>query len=180
MVRFLPMNLFALLMSWQALLFVYARYGKRVPIVGNLMIAAIVSSAFVAGAMITGRYDVLPFPVGFSFLLVVGRELVKGAEDVVGDGERGAGTVAVRFGAETSVKWGSAALFACVLMAPVPTLLQYYGRAYGLAAELLFVPGVLVAAAIALRAPRPESLGRASSILKIEMFLGIATLALAR
>jgi hypothetical protein len=64
-------------------------------------------------------------------------------------------------------------LLVCALAAPVPTLAGYFGRAYGVLAELLVVPGVLAAACVVLRSPGKKAFNRASWILKIEMFLGI-------
>jgi geranylgeranylglycerol-phosphate geranylgeranyltransferase len=169
-----------LVLAWQGLLYLYARMGKRLIFAGNVLVASIAASAFWGGATLTGYYDVVWFPVGFAFLLVMGRELLKGAEDVEGDRAAGALTPAVRFGVQRTVGWGTAMLALCVIFVPLPGLTRDYGRIYVLAMELLFVPGVLVAAVMAVRQPEPAVLRRVSSILKLQMFLGIIALALAR
>jgi geranylgeranylglycerol-phosphate geranylgeranyltransferase len=176
----LPVAMAGLLISWEILLYYYARRGKRVVLMGNLMIATIAASAFVGGAIPTGDFHATMFPALLAFLLVMGRELVKGAEDIRGDSTAGASTIAVRYGAERSVFWASAALFLCVVVSPLPGLSQYYGRVYVLVIELLFVPGLLAAAYLALRSQQPGVLHRASRILKIQMFFGIIAMALGR
>jgi geranylgeranylglycerol-phosphate geranylgeranyltransferase len=169
-----------LVLAWQVLLYSYARVGKRVTFAGGILVASIAASAFWGGATLTGYYDVVWFPVVFAFLLVMGRELLKGAEDVEGDRATGARTPAVRFGPHRSARWGAATLALCVIVVPLPGLTREYGRIYVFAMELLFVPGVLAAAVMAARRPEPSVLKRASSILKLQMFVGIIALALAR
>jgi len=176
----LPIAMAALLILWETLLFYYARRGKRIALMGNLIIAAIASSAFLGGSIPTGNFQATVFPALLAFLLVLGRELVKGAEDIRGDNAAGASTIAVRYGEEQAVFLGAAALFLCVIVCPLPGLTQYYGRVYFLVIELLFVPGLLAATYLALRSQQPAVLHRASRILKIQMFFGIIAMALGR
>jgi geranylgeranylglycerol-phosphate geranylgeranyltransferase len=172
--------MFALILSWEILLFFYAWKGKRVALLGNLLIAAIAASAFLGGAIPTSRFEATGFPALLAFLLVMGRELIKGAEDVRGDGEVGASTIAVRYGAEKAAAFGASALFLCVIVSPVPGLIEYYGRVYVLIMELLFVPGLLLAAYLVLRSRERSAFRRASQILKVQMFFGIVAMALGR
>jgi geranylgeranylglycerol-phosphate geranylgeranyltransferase len=172
----LPGRVFALALFWEALLFFYAARMKRTPLWGNMVIAGVCASAFMVGGLITGRYGVLAFPAAFAFVLVVARELVKGAEDVEGDSLAGARTLAVRFGAERSARWGAMLLCACAAAAPVPALAGFFGRMYGLLALLLVTPGILAAAVLVLRRPGRTAFNRASWILKIEMFAGIVVM----
>lgn len=180
MVLSLPGAILAMMLSWEALLFVYAAWGKRVAILGNVLIAAVCASAFTAGAMITGDYEAVVFPAAFAFVFVMGRELVKGAEDVAGDERAGARTLAVRWGGERSARWGALLLFACVAAAPAPAVHGYFTREYGLLAEAAVVPGVLAAACHVLRDPRREVYHLASRILKLEMLAGIVVMGLGR
>jgi geranylgeranylglycerol-phosphate geranylgeranyltransferase len=177
---FLSPSLLGLLVGWEAAVFLYAARAKRVTLLGNLIIAGVCSSAFLAGAMIVGSYGVILFPLGFAFVFVLGRELIKGAEDVEGDAQAGAATVAVRYGVQRAVFWGSMLLFLCVIAAPLPALLRYFGRTYGLLAEIFLVPGMLVAAFLVLRYPVRATFNRASWILKIEMFVGLILFGLGR
>ena len=180
MIVWLHGAMLALMMVWQGLLFYYAWHGKRVTLVGNLLVAGIGASAFVGGAIPTGHFPATVYPAVLAFLLVMGRELIKGAEDIPGDRKAGATTVAVRFGAGAATALAALSLFVCVIITPIPGLIHYYGVAYLLVMELLFVPGVLAAACLVLRSNERALLHRASRILKIEMFFGILAMALGR
>lgn len=180
MIAVLPPSILAIMIAWEALLLWYAASAKRVALLGNVLISAVCASAFVVGPMITGGHEVVLFPVLFAFVFVMARELVKSAEDVEGDGLAGARTLAVRVGAARTARWGAMLLFLCVAGAPVPALVRHFGPVYGVLVELLFVPGVLAAAYLALRSPRREAFHRASWILKLEMLVGILVVSLGR
>jgi geranylgeranylglycerol-phosphate geranylgeranyltransferase len=180
MIVALPAPILALMIAWEILLFLYAASAKRVALVGNLLISVVCASAFAVGPMVTGARDVVVFPVCFAFVFVMGRELVKGAEDVEGDGMAGARTLAVRFGATRTAGWGAMLLFLCTAAAPGPVLTGYFSGAYGVLVQLVFVPGVLAAAYLVLKSPRRETFNRASWILKAEMLVGIVGIGLGR
>lgn len=179
-VLLVPVPLRFVLLAWQCLLYLYARKAKRVMLLGNLVVAGVASSAFLGGAALTGRYPVVMFAFAFAFVYVMGRELVKGAEDIDGDRQTGAKTVAVAFGVLPTLRVAVACLVACCVIAPVPVLVSYYGRAYGLTIELAVAPIILVAAHMALRSPERSTLHRASRWLKIGMFFGIVAMGLGR
>jgi geranylgeranylglycerol-phosphate geranylgeranyltransferase len=170
----------ALMIAWEALLFLYAASAKRVVLFGNVLISAVCASAFVVGTLITGVRDIIVFPVCFAFVFVMGRELIKGAEDIEGDRMAGAGTLAVRFGAVKTARWGAMLLFLCTAAAPTPAILRDFSSSYGVLVELLVVPGTLAAAYLVLKSPRRQVFHRASWILKIEMLLGIVVVGLGR
>jgi geranylgeranylglycerol-phosphate geranylgeranyltransferase len=170
----------ALMIAWEVLLFYYAASAKRAALLGNVLISSVCASAFVAGALVAGRHDVVVFPAAFAFVFVMGREFVKSAEDVEGDRAVGARTLAVRCGAERTAAWGAALLCACAAVSPLPTLVGYFGRGYALLMEFLVVPGVLAAAYMVLRSPSRSVFHRASWILKVEMLAGIVVVGLGR
>jgi geranylgeranylglycerol-phosphate geranylgeranyltransferase len=179
-IALLSATMLSLILSWQVLLYYYARKGKRIALAGNLLVAAIAASAFAGGAIPTGNFEATGFPALLAFLLVMGRELVKGAEDIPGDRQAGASTIATRYGADRAVLLASVSLYLCVVVSPVPALIGYYGRTYGFFMELLFVPGVLAAAGLALGSRKRRALHWASQILKVQMFFGILAMALGR
>lgn len=180
MIFALPPAVFALMVVWEALLFTYAIRVKRVALFGNILIGAVCASAFLVGAMVTGALGIAVIPALFAFVFVLGRELVKGAEDVEGDRLAGARTLAVRCGAARAAQWGAMVLFVCAVAAPVPALVRYFGTTYGILMEVLVVPGILCAAYFVLASPRKTVFGRVSWLLKIEMLVGIVVMGLGR
>ncbi len=176
----LPTGLFVFMAVWEGLLFFYAAKGKRMLLIGNVLVGAVCASAFVVGAAVAGAWSAVAFPFCFAFAFVLAREFIKGAEDVEGDRPAGAATLAVRFGTEKAGEWGSALLFVCVLAAPVPALAEYYGRLYGVLVGLLVVPGMLASSFLVLSRPERNVFNRASWILKVEMLVGILVIGLGR
>lgn len=167
------------LLAWEALLFLYGWKLKRLPVAGNLLVASVAASAFIAGAVMAGEPDRALFPFLFAFLFIMGRELVKEAEDLEGDRSAGARTVAVVLGSESTLRAASLFFLACVIAAPVPALLSLYGRSYGFLMELAVVPGLLAATWSVQRSPDKRLLNRVSWVLKGEMFLGILAMSFA-
>jgi geranylgeranylglycerol-phosphate geranylgeranyltransferase len=173
---FLPLRLTALMVTWEAALYVYARWGKRVFVVNNLMVASVASSAFVAGGLVTGNVAAVLLPIGIAFVFVVCRELVKGAEDVVGDRAARVNTAAVVVGVGRTVLWASVLMLVLASAVPLPALTGYYGVFYLWVMELSVVPGLLAATYMILERPQKRTFGRVSMILKVAMFFGVVAM----
>ncbi|ABM79903.1 geranylgeranylglycerol-phosphate geranylgeranyltransferase [Hyperthermus butylicus] len=133
----------------------YSRWIKRTGLPGNIVIAfnsasTIVFGALYASCMIKGKV-VLPsvalIPVLYAFLLVLGREFVKGIEDVKGDAIAGIGTLAVRFGVRTAYMASVAVLGLVVVLSPFPYISGVYNMAYLI---LALVVDVLIAYSLAI------------------------------
>jgi geranylgeranylglycerol-phosphate geranylgeranyltransferase len=175
----LPSSQAAFVLAWEALLFVYAWKAKKIPLAGNILVAGVASSAFVAGAVAARNFSASLFPFFFAFIFVMGRELIKGAEDYEGDLAGGAETIAVRLGKDKSLLYSSFFLAACVAVAPLPVLAGLYGKTYFFIMEGLVVPGLVGTIVIVMRGAKPKVLNLASWILKLEMFFGIIAMGLA-
>jgi geranylgeranylglycerol-phosphate geranylgeranyltransferase len=176
----LPTAVALLAWAWHLSLFAYAAKLKRVFVVGNVLVAAITSSAFVAGAMLAGHPSASVVPVLIGFFFVWGRELVKGAEDVEGDRAVGAGTLAVVAGVGRAVSAAAALMLCLAILIPLPALVRYYGARYFLTMEALVVPALIGSAWLISARPDRASFNRASWILKAGMFFGILAIAVAR
>lgn len=175
---FVPRPVAMLILGWQVALAFYAGWCKRWLIAGNLLVAAISSSAFFAGALLVynPRAAIIPAAIAFAFVLC--REIVKGAEDVEGDRSGGVRTLAVVMGTRTA---GSIAAVLMLLLAaamPLPALVAHYRAAYFFVMEL-FVAPVLLAAALRVASSDDRGAFRTTSrSLKLGMFLGIVAIAL--
>jgi len=167
----LPAPQAAWIAAWAVLLHLYSWKAKRVYLAGNLLVAAVVSSAFPLGAYAAGDAPAGLVPAAFTFFFVLGRELVKDTEDLAGDRRFGARTVPVVSGPGAALTL-AAAIFALLAAAiPSPYFMGIYGKAY-LAVMLLSVfPVLVVSCALCLKRRSP---GLVSLLLKIGMFFGVA------
>lgn len=176
----LPGALAVLVLVWQVALLVYAAAAKRMFLVGNVLVAAVTSSAFLAGALLAGEPRAALVPQAIAFVFVMSRELVKGAEDVEGDARQAVGTVAVVMGVKSALTAAAFTMLGLAVVLPIPALSRYYGRGYGWTMEALVAPGLLAGSALILHDHDRRTCNRVSWILKAGMFFGILAIGVAR
>eukprot|EP00245_Coleochaete_scutata_P005542 TRINITY_DN19189_c0_g1_i1.p1 TRINITY_DN19189_c0_g1~~TRINITY_DN19189_c0_g1_i1.p1 ORF type:complete len:420 (-),score=47.40 TRINITY_DN19189_c0_g1_i1:919-2178(-) len=93
--------------------YIYTPFLKRITVIKNITVAAIISSSVLAGALVAGGGAGLEraAPVSlFLFLSVVMREILMDIGDIVGDKAAGIKTLAVRFGRSGAATIAGAAL----------------------------------------------------------------------
>jgi geranylgeranylglycerol-phosphate geranylgeranyltransferase len=174
----LPRDVCTLVIVWEIALAVYARWGKRWLVIGNLLVAAISSSAFFAGAMVAGDARAAFIPAAIAFAFVMCREIVKGAEDLEGDRAGGVRTIAVVMGVRKAGTLAASSMLALAVLIPVPALVSGYGAGYLIGMELLVAPVLLFGALRVSNSDSRRDYTITSRALKIGMFLGIAAITL--
>jgi geranylgeranylglycerol-phosphate geranylgeranyltransferase len=175
-ISILPWPVGGLVLVWQASLFAYARWLKRVWPAGNLVVAAISGSALYGGAVVAGRPEAAVLPVAIACAFVACRELVKGVEDVEGDRAAGACTLATIVGRRTAARMAALAMLAVAIALPVPALVGAYRATYAWIMLGLVVPALLMGAVGASRGVAKHDFARVSRLLKLAMFAGLAAI----
>jgi len=174
-----PLNLCMTLFTIP-MLYLYSRYFKRMLFIGNFVISLLVSLGFLYGAASTGRVENVFYPTIFSFLLNLGREMLKDLEDVEGDKAFGAITIPIRFGATPTLTL-TTLIFICMILT---TLVPYWTGEYGLTYFLVVMLGtnllLLYVIVKAWRNPTKENLYRQNTLLKVAMSFGIVSVALGK
>ncbi len=110
---------------------------KAMGVPGNIVIALLSSLNIVYGGVVAPRPLQSLLPALFAFLLVLGREFMKGLEDIQGDVQAGYRTLASTRGPRAAFAASAFTLLTVVALSPLPLL---YG--YGLPYLLLAVAGV--------------------------------------
>ena len=172
---------FALALSVSGLLLLYNLHLKRLPLVGNAVIALMASLTLVTGGMVVSpsravTVDGVLLPAFFAFLLHMVREIVKDAEDIEGDQRAGVATLAVRVGIMPALFVALVFLLALPLALLSEPVSNWFGDSLamilavgiGLPLALLFV--------LALTSPSAPSLRRLSTGIKIAMVAGMLAL----
>lgn len=155
----------------------YAVKLKTTGLPGNLVVALMTSVALLYGAYSAGGlYLVLPIAVP-AFLLNLARELFKDVEDLPGDQEAGARTLAVRLGARRVCAAASLVLFAVPPLITAGYLLGAYIRLDALLLIIALTPSLIVIGVLGLR---PHDAGRTQRRLKILMPVILGALLLGR
>jgi geranylgeranylglycerol-phosphate geranylgeranyltransferase len=173
----LPARVAWLVVAWQAALFGYAARAKRVFVAGNVLVAAIASSGFLAGAILAGHPGAALVPMVIAFVFVMSREVVKGGEDLAGDAAAGVHTLAVRLGPRRAAAVAAGLMLFLAAALPAPAIAGYYGPTYFWLMEALVVPLLVVAAVVVVRRPERRAFARVSWMLKVGMFVGILAIA---
>jgi geranylgeranylglycerol-phosphate geranylgeranyltransferase len=159
-----------------ALLVLYAARLKGIALLGNATVAYLASSIFLFGGAalgIPGLLKALPLAC-IVFLAMLSRELLKDAEDVLGDEAGGARTVPMIIGVKNTARLGFLCAFAAVLMTYLP-IFTWWGIYYILAISIAN-SAILVGAFRALKCELPECIGasQATSLIKSGMFIAVA------
>ncbi len=161
-----------------ALLFLYSWRVKRMGLPGNVLIAFLSALNVVYGALVVPAPYYALIPAAYAFLIIAGREVLKGLEDLRGDSELGIGTIAVAKGPRAALAVSTALLLSVVAISPIP-LSMGFGPLY---AALAF-GGVDLPIAVALAYAWRDPLGRgwrATRILKLPLFAGLLAFLLGR
>jgi geranylgeranylglycerol-phosphate geranylgeranyltransferase len=159
------------------LLATYSVWFKRLPGVGNAVVAGVVALSLVYGGWAIGGAVVTLPGATFAFLTTLAREVTKDIEDVAGDAVVRSRTLPLVGGLDAAARTVAGVLAVAVALTPVPYLALSYGG--------LYLLGVLVADLLMLRAlglllHNPARHARsASGLLKGAMLVGLAALALA-
>ncbi|HVO76741.1 MAG TPA: geranylgeranylglycerol-phosphate geranylgeranyltransferase [Candidatus Bathyarchaeia archaeon] len=154
---------------WIVMLHVYSWRLKRMYLAGNVLVAAVAGSGFLLGAHAAGRLSAGAIPAAYTFLFVVGREIVKDVDDIEGDEACRATTFPIVSGRRAALTTALAIFLALCISFPIPSFMGLYRPAYGIIMLLTVVPILLVSIWITLSGRR---LGLVSSLLKLGMFFG--------
>ena len=120
----------------------YDLRGKRTGLPGNAMVAFTGVSPLLYGGLLAGAVTpALALEALMVFLVMVGREVVKGVADVEGDAARGVETVAVSRGPAFASRLAAALVLSAVALSPLPAALR-------MADPALYAPFVAAADAV--------------------------------
>jgi geranylgeranylglycerol-phosphate geranylgeranyltransferase len=155
-----------------AMMLYYNRFGKKTGLPGNAVVSASLAIPFIFGGAIGDVNMTLLMFALLAFLAGMGREIIKGMADVVGDSKRGVRTLAVAKGLNVASKGGALFLALAVLLSTIPI-------AFGMV-SWLYIPIVLVCDAGFLyssysivRDPSPQNAIRSKNQALVWMLLGL-------
>ena len=157
-------------------LYIYSRWFKQLPFLGNFWVALISGVAIMYGGATFGWGFEAIWAALFAFGVTLSREITKDIEDMAGDAALGAKTLPIRFGRGTAVFLGSLMMALTILMTPLP----YWWNAYGgLYLMVVGVADVLMLRAIWLLATdRETGAHQSSAYLKMAVVVGLIALLL--
>lgn len=165
------------------LLTIYNFKSKKIPLLGNVVIATLGGMTFLTGGLAVSSHSafILPGPIipaCFAFLFHLVREIVKDAEDIVGDQALGIQTLPQLMGVKKALALAAAFYLMMVIVTVVPVVFGWYGLWYAvLAIGIVDLPGLGLIWYL-WSDPTPKRLSLGSTLLKVGMGIGALSLIL--
>jgi len=113
-------------------LMIYAFWLKRLGPAGNVVIAMLAAATFPYGALAAGNLGRSWIPAIFAALYHLGREVVKGIEDMEGDSRHSIQTAALRWGPVVAGRIAGLCLATVATIALLPWAMGIYNASYGI------------------------------------------------
>lgn len=153
-------------------LFVYSAYLKRLPLIGNVVVALLTALAFVYGGFVTGNSCASFIPAVFAFLINLIRELVKDIQDVKGDNKINCKTFPIIYGLEKTRHLIAVLSMVLILFTIYPFIAQLYSIEY-FAIVMIIVNPVMVYSLKLLYDREQDRTQLISKILKLNIVVGL-------
>ena len=158
------------------LLFVYSKYLKQIPLIGNITVAFLTGLVFVFGGVVVESPTAAIVPAIFAFLINLIREIVKDMEDVEGDSKADLVTFPIKFGLQKSKILTLIIIITLILYTFYPFLTQCYKIEYFIAVMVIVNPILVYCMKKLFEDSSQKSLKKISNLLKLSMVLGLFTI----
>jgi len=155
------------------LLFIYSKYLKRIPLVGNVTVAFLTGLVFIFGGVVVENPSAAIIPAMFAFLINLIREIVKDMEDVEGDTKSGVVTFPVKLGSQKSKIFISLITISLILYTLYPFITQIYKIEYFVVVMVIVNPILVYCLKILFEDHSVKNLKKVSNLLKLSMVFGL-------
>ncbi|MFN3873816.1 MAG: geranylgeranylglycerol-phosphate geranylgeranyltransferase [Ignavibacterium sp.] len=169
----LNLELFVITFSALAILFLYSIYLKKIPLVGNIIVALLTALAFFFGGIAVSNAEATIVPAVFAFMINLIRELVKDAEDIEGDKLNSVITFPSRFGMSATKYLIAFLIFVLIGFTFYPFINQSYKIEYFVLVMLIVNPLLIFVLKKLFVSGDKENYHQISSLLKIDMIFGL-------
>lgn len=177
---FLYLKLFVITILASAILFLYSSHIKKIPLVGNITVASLTAIAFLFGGLAVNNIKASIVPAVFAFMINLIRELIKDAEDTEGDKVNNVNTFPIQFGIEKTKYLVVVLNLILILFTFYPFLNKIYKIEYFVIVMLIVNPLLAYTMKILFIDNDKKTLHRISSILKLNMIIGLIAIYLGK
>lgn len=153
--------------------FVYSFRFKKIPLLGNFVVAFITGLAFIYGGVAVNNWIDALFPALFAFLINFIREIVKDIEDIEGDTMKQVFTFPARYGNNSSLKLINLLTLSLIIAVIIPYLTGYYNQIFIISLLISVIPLLFYFIYSLNKDLSKKNLGRMSFILKLNMIFGL-------
>jgi geranylgeranylglycerol-phosphate geranylgeranyltransferase len=170
---FVNQEAFLIVTGTTSLLFLYSKYLKKIPLVGNILVALLTGLVFIYGGVAVENPAAAVIPALFAFVINLIREIVKDMQDVEGDKKAGLSTFPIKYGFQKSKSL--AVFFAIILILSTcyPFFAHLYKIEYFILVMIFVNPLLIYSVKILFKNHSPQNLNKISNLLKLDMVLGL-------
>ena len=163
-----------------ALLYLYSYKIKKIPLLGNFVVAFLTGFAFVYGGMAVNNVEAAAIPALFAFLINFIREIIKDMEDIEGDKQQGINSYPVIYGfkkAKTVIVFITIVL---IILTLFPFINELYAIEYFLIVMIIVNPLLVYIIKSLFDDDSTKNLNKLSNLLKLDMVIGLTAIFLGK
>lgn len=155
------------------LLFVYSKYLKRIPLLGNITVAFLTGLVFIYGGVVIGNPSAAIIPAVFAFLINFIREIIKDMQDVDGDKLVNVVTFPIKYGFQKSKILILFITIMLILFTTYPFISKLYKIEYFVIVMVIVNPILVYSLKILFQNNSDNTLKKISNLLKLSMIIGL-------
>ncbi|MCH8169845.1 MAG: geranylgeranylglycerol-phosphate geranylgeranyltransferase [Bacteroidetes bacterium] len=167
---------FKIIIGTNIILFLYSFVLKRTILLSNVIVAAVVGSAFILGASAVDNIKAGYIPFLFALLINFGREIVKDMQDIKGDTAQGMKSFPSVFGFKSSKLVILLSSFLLIIFTFYPYVFNLYGLTYFLFILIIVDPFLIFIIYKLFKNDSVENLKKISLYLKLNMVFGLVAI----
>jgi geranylgeranylglycerol-phosphate geranylgeranyltransferase len=170
---FINLPAFLIVVVSTLILYLYSKYIKRIPLVGNIIVAFLTGLVFVFGGVAVGNPSAAIIPAIFAFSINLIREIVKDMEDVEGDRKADVITFPIKNGFQKSKIIILIITISLILYTLYPFITQIYKIEYFVIIMITVNPILVYSMKMLFENRTVESFNKISNLLKLDMVFGL-------
>ena len=158
------------------LLFIYSKFLKGIPLIGNIVVAGLTGFAFLYAGIIAHKIEQCFIFAVFAFFVNLIREIVKDIEDTEGDVAQGVVTFVIRFGMKKTKTLITGLAIALIIITFVPVFTRSLKIEFFVMCMIFVNPILLYIVKLMKESAEPKVLRTISNLLKLCMLFGLVAI----
>lgn len=163
-----------------ALLFLYSYKIKKIPLLGNFVVAFLTGFAFLYGGMAVNNSKAAIIPALFALLINFIREIVKDMEDIEGDKQKGINSYPAIHGFKKSKMIIVFITIVLIILTVFPFINEFYAIEYFIIVMAIVNPLMVYIVKSLFDDDSTKNLNKLSNLLKLDMVIGLTAIFLGK
>ena len=163
-----------------ALLFLYSYKIKKIPLLGNFVVAFLTGFAFIYGGIAVNNVDASIIPALFALLINFIREIVKDMEDIEGDKQQGINSYPALHGFKKTKTIIVFITIVLIILTVFPFINELYAIEYFLIVMVIVNPLLVYIVKSLFDDDSTKNLNKLSNLLKLDMVIGLTAIFLGK